>query len=363
MKLRLFAVVLAFILLIFGTTTFSAHTYQSTGSTEIPSGAAIHELLTEMLPAFKDFYGYDLVVDLNRAGLTLPAFATKLHNYLIFLYEAGILHERDFETYGDDWLFNFLDGIVIEMSESSASAWGNVSLKGLVLNDIYVRALGLNFLGGFFSHRYIEHLVENLCIAAYFDFLMRDASIEAVLPFGAAVRAFFERGETYGLIAVIGQGNVTALARMEPAVRIDFLAGLLVDRMAANLYDVIAYYQDFIVIPSPGVMVPVAISGDLSEQWRRLTFYEDIVFEVTTDIGDAYLGIFIYNTGNEDFIITMQTYDAEGSWYIISNILMPAGDSMTETLQPHEDLGDFIRITIYSQDGGAISGELEIEKQ
>ena len=359
MKFRLFAAIAALMLFVFGFS--SANVYANTDNgVQIPPAEEIQQMLTDMLPAFEDFYGYDLVTDLNRAGLNLADFALHLYNYLIFLYEADILTEQDFSTYGPDWLFYFVDGIVMLMSESPATAWGNLSLKGLVLNNIYVNALGLDFLGAFFSHHSIVFLAENLDIAAYFDFLMRDSSIAAVIPFGAATRAYLAYGETDGLDAIIGMENVAAIGQMGRDMRLDFLAGLLMDRMAANLDEVIEEYAGFIVIPSPDMVVSVNVSQSYEERLHLLAFPQDIAFEITTDLGDIPLDIFINNTGDADLIITLQTYDAEGNWHIFLSDFVPAGLSMMQVLHSHEDLASFFRLTIYSADGETISGEFEI---
>jgi len=361
MKFRLFAIIISLMLLVFGAVTISAN--YANDDTVVPPVAEIELLLTGLLPVFEDFYGYDLVTDLARSGFSLTNFARQLHNYLSFLYDADILDEQDFSTYSNYWLFYFLDGIVMEMSESDVSHWGNVSLKGLVLNNIYVDALGLDFLGWFFSHNSIAYLAENLEIAAYFDFLIRDSSIAAILPFGAAVRGFLENDESDGLIAVIGMENFAALGQMNPDTRMNFFAGLLIDRMAPNLDVVIEEYENFIVIPSPGVVVSVNVSRDALGRSRELAFFNDTAFEINTDIGDANIDISFYNTGNNDFFMTLQTYDYDGYWHIFVSDLVPAGDLHSHLFPPHANLGDIIRITVYSLDGEAVSGEFVIEIQ
>ena len=363
MKSRLFTVVATLLVMVFGVSAVGLDLHASEPQAQIPPATEIQQTLTGLLPIFESFYGYDLPEDLNRAGLTLSDFSTQLYNYLNFLYQTDLLQFQEFDTYGDNWVFYFLDGIVMQMSQSPATHWGNVSLKGLVLNNIYVDALGLDFLDGFFGHDYIEFLVQNLETAAYFDFLMRDASIAAVLSFGAAARAYFERGETDGLAAIIGAENVTGLGPMTHAMRLDFLAGLLIDRMtAANLDDVIEYYADFLIIPSPVMVVPVSISHDADEQRRELHFFRDMAFDVTTDIdSDSDLYLFFENTGDADFIMTLQTYDAYGEWYILTSYTFAPGDYTFMILHQHPDLADFFRITVYSADGGIINGDFIIE--
>jgi len=361
MKSRIIAVAISFILFVFAT---SADVYANTNEVQVPGGYQIHQQLTDMLPDFIDFYGYDLVADLNRAGFTLAEFAWQLHRYLGFLYDAGILNQQDFDTYRENWLFYFVDGIVMVMSESDASAWGNVSLKGLVLNNIYVDALGLSFLGGFFSHDYVTYLVQNLEIAAYFDFLMRESSLEVVIPFGAAARAFLEYGETDELAAIIGLENVGGMGQMTDAdVRINFLAGLLMDRIAPILSDVIDYYADFIIIPSPGMMVTVEMFNDSEEQIRELWFFADTAFLVTAQAGEAGLDIALSNTGGADFFMVLQTYDAYGNWHIFASDLVPAGELHTHLFPPHPDLDDSFKITVFGVDEEAISGDLIIKIQ
>jgi len=358
MKIRIFAAIMTLMLIVSG--AVSTNVYAETAGAQMPPVEEIQELLTDLLPAFLDFYGYDLVADLNRAGLTLEDFSMHLHNYLNFLVDADILGQQEFATYGANWLFYFVDGIVMQMSEADASHWGNVSLKGLVLNNIYVSALGLDFLGGFFSHRYISQLADNLEIAAYFDFLMRDASIAAVIPFGAAARAYFEDGETEALAAVIGFENAASLGPMAHHVRVDFLAGLLIDRMAADLDYVIYSYADFIVIPSPDLVVPVSISGEAGQQYRDLTFFRDTAFEVNTDIGNAPVDIFVNNAGEFDLVMTLQTYDTDGGWHIFTSEFVSAGEYVFLTMPAHEDLDSFFKVTIYSRFGEIIAGEFAI---
>ncbi|MDR2183624.1 MAG: hypothetical protein LBE55_05570 [Clostridiales bacterium] len=364
MKTRLFTVVAAFMVLVLGMFVTNENVYANTDAEiEIPSAAEIQQLLTDMLPDFIETYGYDLLADLNRAGLSLGEFAGHLHNYLAFLYEADILDQQEFSVYGENWLFYFVDGIVRMMSESDASVWGNVSLKGLVLNNIYVEALPPALLVGFFTHNGIAYLAENLEIAAYFDFLMRESTLDVVLPFGAAARALFEYSEVEEIIGLIGLENLAAMGQMEAAVRINFLAGLLLDRIAPNLDYVIYYYQDFIIIPSPDLVVPVNISRDASQQAHELRFFADTAFVVNTDIGDANLDIFIYNSGAYDFFMTMQTYNADGAWHIFLIDFVPAGERHMHLLPHHADLGAFFRVTVYGVDGGIISGAFGIEVQ
>jgi len=358
MKIRIITAFAALMLLVFGATTINV--YADAPQVQVPPATEIQRVLTDMLPVFENLYGYDLVTDLNRAGLDLTDFARHLHNYLVFLYDAEIL---DLQALGIDrpnWVYYFVDGIVMEMSESPSSAWGNVSLKGLVLNNIYVNVLGLEFLAGFFAHDSITFLAENLHVAAYFDFLMSDASIGAILPFGAAAREHFEYGESEGLSAIIGIENVAALGQMHEAWHMGFLAGLLIDRMAGDLQDIIDEYAGFVVIPSTGMVMPISISEDSSERWRIVEFSRDITLEVATDINNEYLDIFINNTSYADLFMTLQTYDAYGEWHIYIIEFVPAGLSVTQILPPDVDLDNFFRITIFSANGGVISGEIEI---
>lgn len=365
MKIKLFAFVLVLMLFIFSTVAVSANVYAD--DTVIPPVAEIEEILKGLLPVFEDFYGYNLITDLNHAGLNLTDFSWQLRNYLNFLYEADVLDQLGFDTHDDYWIIYFLDGIVMEMSESAASAWGNVSLKGLVLNNIYVNALGPDFLNGFFSHRSIAYLAQNLEIAAYFDFLMRDESIAAVLPFGAAAKAYFEHGDTAGLIALIGRENVAALGPMYVGMRVNFLAGLLMDRMAPVLDDIIAEYENFIVIPSPNLVVPVKISRETIERTRNLTFIDDTAFVVTSGIDNDEFDIYFSNTGHDDFFVVLQAYDDEGCWHIFMSALVPAGELHANLFPVDADLGDFFRITVYSPslglDGKKISGEFVMKIQ
>jgi len=364
MKFRIFAAIVASMLLLLGFSATNVYAnenenqYGYENEERIPSAAQIQQTLTNMLPDFENVYGYDLVTDLNRSGFSLYDFSSQLHNYLNFLYEAGIFDHMEFSTYGPNWLFHFLDGIVMEMSIAPSTMWGNVSLKGLVLNNIYIQALGLDLLMAFFSHHSIAFLAENLDVAAYFDFLMRDSSIAAVIPFGASARAYLTYGEDSGLAAVIGVENVAALGAMGHDMRLDFLAGLLMDRMATDLDAVVEEYANFIVIPAPAAIVPVNISRD--EYVHVLTFDQDTAFEINADIGDETLLLAVNNTGDNDIFVAVQTYDVYGNWHIFFSDTVPAGLGIAQVMVPDVDLGNFIRVIVFSVYGRMISGGLDI---
>ncbi|MCL2573292.1 MAG: hypothetical protein FWE34_01915 [Defluviitaleaceae bacterium] len=326
----------------------------------MPSSTEIQHMLTDMLPSFEDFYGYCLMTELNRTNLTLADFSSMLHNYLMFLYDINLLDEQEFDITDENWLFYFLDGIVIEMSESDMTAWGNVSLKGLVLNDIYANALGLNLLSEFFSHYAMMRLGSELEIAAYFDFLMRDSSIAAVLPFGAAARVLLENGETELMTEIIGYEDVSALANMGNVERLNFLAGHLIDRIAPNIDDIIAEYADFLVIPSPNIAVSIHIGQDNMEERFGFTLFSETTFSATLNADDANINIFLSNTSTADFYKTIQTYNAAGEWHIFANELVPAGQSFTRQLRFFEDFGDILVITVFSASDAEVSGEFAI---
>ena len=357
MKIRMFTVVAVLSLILFIGTS-SANLYAN-APVLIPTAAEIEQVLTDMLPVFEDFYNYNLMTDLNRAGLTLTDFSAKLRNNLIFLQEFGMLADLGFDLQSDYWIFYFVDGIVKGLSISEFSEWGNVSLKGLILNDIYVQALGPQLLDGFFRHHTIMHLAQNLESAAYFDFLMRETSVSAVLSFGAAARAYFEQGDAGPLTGIIGAENMAAFGEMGNMMAMDFLAGLLIEEIVPNRDALIAQYAHFVIIPSPDMVVPVQLN--LEERFGA-TFDAATAFDVTSNAAGYNLNVFFNNTGFTDFYVALQTYDFNGNWHIFTNVRVPAGENFLRQLRPDDGFGNAFRITVYGSGGGAVSGDIGLRK-
>ncbi|MCL2376896.1 MAG: hypothetical protein FWC76_05800 [Defluviitaleaceae bacterium] len=322
----------------------------------------ISQILTDLLPAFEDFYAYDLVADLERSNLSLRDFAGYLHNYLIAHFLSGTLSDQAFYSQGDNWLLYFVDGVVFEMSQSPVSEWGNISLKGLLLNDIYFQALGTNLFFGFFMHDDMILLANTLEIPAYFDFLIGEDSLEVLLPFGAAARAYLANGNGDALENIVGEENMAQLGDLAGNARVNFLAGLLVELMVPDIEAVIYEYQDFVVIPAANVQVPIQISQtDLERAFSR-SFNGDIAILVASEITGANLNIFLDNTGDLDFVMVLHSYDARGEWQVFASEFVAAGESQTFRFAPDRDLRQLLRISILSPDGEEFSGLFSITK-
>jgi len=367
MRLKLFTIITTILFVAFGTMAVYANENASAatqgGVIELSwSMEEISQILEDFLPAFEDFYAYDLLADLERSSLSLQDFAGYLHNYLIVHLLSGSLDQQAFYLENEEWLVKFVDGIVFEMSQSPVSDWGNVSLKGLLLNDIYFQALGLNLFLGFFMHEDVVAIANSLEIPAYFDFLMRDDSLEILLPFGAATRAYLAGGEAGALQNMIGENNMEELADLRGALRIGFLANQLVELMVPDVDALIYEYEGFFVIPAANVQIPIQIGRtDLERSFSR-AFNESIAILVASEITNADLRILFNNTGDLDFVMVLHSYDARGQWHVFAEELVAAGQSEVFRFAPDADLSQLLRIAVFSPYGEEFFGQFSIMK-
>jgi len=332
------------------------------------SKGEILSILIEFLPAFQYHYDYDLLADLDEVGLPLEVFAHMMHNYLNFMFLSGRLSGGDFDAHDNNWLFYYVDGVVWEMSQSPAVSWGNLSLMGLFINNVYFETLGPILFNRLFEHNHLIFIANAFSVYDYFNFLIHEDTLDVLLPFGEAATSFLSFGETYLLYNILGGENMAALGVLDDVQRIDFLAIALAELMIPDfdelLYDNMGLSRNPRIAANGRLYVSMGqhISENDLDQRFVAEFLGNTAIVITSDLRDAKLNLFFKNTGEVDFWMMLETFDADGNWHIFAELVVPAGQSLTRQILPHYDLDSVFRIVVYNLHGHEFSGDFAMRK-